>query len=87
MTEYYQLPYFAELHSAKYGWTIVYGHLMCRKFKGLYGIPWGWRRRAPKRVGVLIQHCNLVYEKWCMKRWFDEDNFDTFVTQNDEIGA
>jgi len=30
---------------------------------------------ADKLVGVLAiaKHCNLVHEKWCIKRWFEED--------------
>jgi len=30
-------------------------------------------RQAPKHVEVLVKQCNSVYEKWHIKRWFDED--------------
>ena len=43
------------------------------KFNSLDKTPWGWRWRTPKRVGLLIKQCNLVYEKWRIKCWFDED--------------
>jgi len=27
----------------------------------------------PTHVGVLVEQCNLVYWKWYIERWFDED--------------
>ena len=27
-------------------------------------------------VPLILQQCNLVYENWCIKRWFDEDNYE-----------
>ena len=30
-------------------------------------------RQAPKRVGAIVKQCKLVYEKWRIKRWFEED--------------
>ena len=35
--------------------------------------PWGWRRRAPKRVRLLVKQCDLVYENGYIKQWFDEE--------------
>jgi hypothetical protein len=26
-----------------------------------------------KDIRVLVKQCNVVYEKQCIKRWFDED--------------
>jgi len=31
------------------------------------------RSSAPIWIGILVKQRNLVYEKWCMKRLFDED--------------
>ena len=42
------------------------------KFKIWDGAPWRRRRRMPKRVGVLVQHCHLIYERWIIKCWFNE---------------
>jgi sensor histidine kinase YesM len=33
----------------------------------------GWRRRAPKHVGILVKQCILVHEKCCSKIRFDEE--------------
>jgi len=52
-------PYFAIASVTK-----LHGCTLC-----IY-VPWGWRRRAPKRVRVLVEQCNFVYEKWCIKPWF-----------------
>ena len=35
---------------------------------------------APKRVGVLVRWCNLVYEKWCIQCWFEKS--DSYSVQN-----
>ena len=40
------------------------------------GSPWRWRRRAPKRVGVLVKQRDFVYERWCIKCWFTEDQIN-----------
>ena len=60
-----------DCNCALYGYTSVYSRLMRQKIQQLDGTPWRWRRRAPKRVGVLVKQCNLVYEKWYVKHWFD----------------
>jgi len=30
-------------------------------------------QQAPKYIRVLVKQRNSVYERWCIKRWFDED--------------
>jgi hypothetical protein len=62
---------YEDCSSTIYGWTSVYWRF--GKFNSLDKTPWGWRWRMPKRVGLLVKQCNLVYEKWCIKRWFDAD--------------
>ena len=39
-------------------------------------------RTAPTRaenVGVLVKQCNLVYEKWHIKHWSDEEESDEML--------
>lgn len=30
-------------------------------------------QQAPKYIRVLVKQSNSVYERWCIKRWFDEE--------------
>ena len=45
--------------------TVRYVHNRLSRRRHLQG--------RPKRVGVLVKHCNYLFDNWCIRRWFDED--------------
>lgn len=41
--------------------------VMCWKVNNWKGTTWRWRQRAPKHVGVLVKHLDLVDVRLCIK--------------------
>ena len=53
--------------SAKHVRTVVGYHLPCWGTYSWDGTPWKWRRRAPKRIEVLVKPRDMGYERWSIK--------------------